>query len=327
MNEKIGIIGSGSWGLALALAMHRSKVKISVLVKSKSYFKTLNKYQKSHYLPSISIPNSIKFTLNYNDLRDSKYIFLVTPSQSIRGILEKLKLNKVSNNELVICSKGIEQTTGKLLSEVTKEIFPNTDPIILSGPNLALEVAKGLPTAFVLSCKSSKKIKKLGKLISTENFRPYFNNDLIGTQIGGSVKNIIAIACGIVVGRQLGENARASILTRGLKEIIFLGKYLGAKRKTFHGLSGFGDLNLSCSSMKSRNMKFGYFLGKGNNIKLATKKVHLTEGVYSTKAICLIGEKLSIELPICMAVNNILMGRSIDKEILSLLSRPLKFEG
>ena len=179
MNEKIGIIGSGSWGLALALAMHRSKVKISVLVKSKSYFKTLNKYQKSHYLPSISIPNSIKFTLNYNDLRDSKYIFLVTPSQSIRGILEKLKLNKVSNNELVICSKGIEQTTGKLLSEVTKEIFPNTDPIILSGPNLALEVAKGLPTAFVLSCKSSKKIKKLGKLISTENFRPYFNNDLI----------------------------------------------------------------------------------------------------------------------------------------------------
>ena len=171
------------------------------------------------------------------------------------------------------------------MTEVFREIYPDLEPVVLSGPNFSDEVSKNLPTAFVLSCANKKKVEEVGKAISNKNFRPYFNTDVIGTQIGGSMKNIIAIACGIVIGKKLGENAKSSIMARGLKEMIMLGKSLGAKETTFMGLSGLGDLNLSCNSIKSRNMLLGYKLGSGMKLKDINKEKNLNEGVASCKAI------------------------------------------
>ena len=325
-NLKLGLVGTGSWGLALSLALSKTKNNIIVFFKSEEQMKLIQKTGQSKYLPDTNIPRKIKLTHNYEDIKYCDFIFLVTPSQTIRKNLEDLLKNKVESRNFVICSKGIERETNKLMSEVLKDVMPANNSIIFSGPNFAHEVAANLPTAFVLSSKKQKLAKDLGNEISTKNFRPYFNSDIIGTQIGGSMKNIIAISCGIVVGKKLGENARSAIITRGLKEIIDLGKSMGAEEKTFYGLSGLGDLNLSCNSRKSRNMNLGYELANGRNITTILQDSKLSEGVHSCDAICAIGKKNGVELPICNAIQKILNGESIDDIIFNLLSRPLQPE-
>jgi glycerol-3-phosphate dehydrogenase (NAD(P)+) len=325
MNKKIGIIGSGSWGLALSLAISRSNSEVTVWVNSEEKLIALKKKRLSNYLPKIKIPQKIKLVNNLDFVIESDYVFLVTPSQKLRENLELIK-KKVISKKFVICSKGIEKKTNKLMTEVINEVLPESSSIILSGPNFAIEVAKNLPTAFVLSSVNTVDLNSLGEAISSKNFRPYFNNDVIGTQIGGSLKNVIAIACGIVLGKELGENARASILTRGLREITSLGLKLGAKEATFRGLSGLGDLNLSCNSLKSRNMMLGYQLGKGIPIQALVEDNILNEGINSCASICEIGKLNKIHLPICNAVKEVLEGYSISNIISNLLSRPLQFE-
>ena len=208
------------------------------------------------------------------------------------------------------------------MSEVLKEFFPKNDFAILSGPNFSFEVIKGLPTASVISSKNSNFLKFISGLIVQDKFRTYFNNDIVGTQIGGAMKNVIAIASGFIIGKGLGLNANASIITRGLSEIVELGTKMGARKNTFYGLSGIGDLTLTCSSLKSRNTKLGYLLAKKK------KKVlnEVVEGMESCESICMLGKKYSIELPICNSVKKILNGKSVDKIMTSLLSRPLQFE-
>ena len=245
-------------------------------------------------------------------------IFLATPSQTIRENLKGLS-NRINSN-FIICSKGVENKSNKLMNEVLEDFFPKLQYAILSGPNFASEVIKGLPTASVLSSKKQGLLKQVSEIISQEKFRTYFNNDIIGTQIGGAMKNVIAIACGIIIGSGLGNNASAAIITRGLSEIIDLGIKMGAKN-TFYGLSGIGDLALTCSSLKSRNTKLGYLLSKK---KKQTNQ--LFEGLESCQSICDLGKKFKVELPICNAVKRILSGFDIEKITAELLTRPLQFE-
>lgn len=310
--KNVSILGSGSWALALSKILKPTKltVKCRNMEKVKNNFKSRN----------------ILLTDNFDKIIQARIIFIAIPSQSVRQNLIDLRRSKESIKEkkiFVICSKGVEQKTFKLMSEVVYEIFPNSIISILSGPNFSSELIKKKPSASVLSSKNKSVLKEISDLIIQERFRTYFNNDIIGTQIGGAMKNIIAIACGYITGCGLGENAKAAIITRGLSEIIDLGIKMGAKRNTFYGLSGIGDLTLSCSSLKSRNASFGYNLAKSKD----HPHMHvLLEGMESCESICALGEKLNVDLPISQSVRSIIKGRNANKVICELLSRPLQFE-
>ena len=309
--RKISIIGSGAWAQALTKVF----VKREILVK---YRKLVDK--------SKFISKTIKFTKHFKDLGKSYFIFLAIPSQSIRQNLIELK-NKTNfyNPVFIICSKGVEQITDQLMSEVVLDIFPNSRIVILSGPNFSSELIGNKPSATVLSSLNKKSLLEVSELFSLEKLRIYFNNDIIGTQLGGAMKNVIAIACGFAKGKNLGENAKAAIITRGISEIVKLGVNMGAKRKTFYGLSGIGDLALTCSSLKSRNTKFGYDLAKGGKL-VELKSNCILEGVESCESICKLGQKYEVDLPLCNSVKKLLGGTSAKLVISNLLSRPLQFE-
>jgi len=309
--RKISIIGSGSWAQALTKVF----VNREILVK---YRKSVNK--------SKFTSKTIRFTNHFKDLSKSYFIFLAIPSQSIRQNLVELR-NKTNfyNPVFIICSKGVEQRTDQLMSEVVLDIFPKSRIVVLSGPNFSSELIKNKPSATVLSSLNKKSLLEVSELFSLEKLRVYFNSDIIGTQLGGAMKNVIAIACGFAKGKNLGENAKAAIITRGISEIVKLGVKMGAKRKTFYGLSGIGDLTLTCSSLKSRNTKFGYDLAKGGKLNKLKGDCTL-EGFESCESICKLGQKYEVELPLCNSVKKLINGANPKLVISNLLSRPLQFE-
>ena len=309
--KTISIIGSGSWAHALSTVF----VSKEVLIK---YRKSVNK--------SKFTGKKIKFTNHFQDLSKSYFIFLAIPSQTIRQNLLELK-NRTSfyNPIFIICSKGVEQKTNKLMSEVVLDIFPKSKVVIFSGPNFSSELIANKPSASVLSSLNKKSLLEVSGLLLSERIRIYFNNDIIGTQLGGAMKNVIAIACGFVKGKNLGENAKAAIITRGISEIVKLGINMGAKRKTFYGLSGIGDLTLTCSSLKSRNTKFGYDLARGGRLD-NLKANCVLEGLESCESICKLGQKYNVELPLCNSVKKLISGVNANTIISKLLSRPLQFE-
>ena len=302
----VGIIGSGKWALAISKILKG----VNTTIKTRNINKTKKIFTET---------KKIKLTESFDSLRNQDIIFFVTPSQTFRSILKKLPIGL--NSKLIICSKGVEKKTNMLMSQVLEEFFPKSDYGILSGPNFSNEVIKGLPTATVISSKNSNLLKYVSKTIAQDRFRTYFNNDIIGTQIGGAMKNVIAIASGFIIGNGLGNNANASIITRGLSEMIELGLKMGAKKNTFYGLSGIGDLTLTCSSLKSRNTKLGYLLAKKKK-----KSNAVLEGMESCDSICNLGRKFYVELPICNSVKKILKGKSFNEITKTLLSRPLQFE-
>ena len=309
--RKISIIGSGSWAQALTKVF----VKREILIK---YRKSVNK--------SKFTSKTIKFTNHFKDLGKSYFIFLAIPSQSIRqNLIELKKKTNFFNPVFIICSKGVEQRTDQLMSDVVLDIYPKSRIVILSGPNFSSELIGNKPSATVLSSLNKKSLLEVSELFSLEKLRIYFNNDIIGTQLGGAMKNVIAIACGFAKGKNLGENAKAAIITRGISEIVKLGVKMGAKRKTFYGLSGIGDLTLTCSSLKSRNTKFGYDLAKGGKLKNLKGDCTL-EGFESCESICKLGQKYEVELPLCNSVKKLINGANAQLVISSLLSRPLQFE-
>ena len=326
MSDKsnIGVLGTGAWGLALSVAIAK-KNKVNLFFVSEEEFKMVKENRKSKFLPLINLPDNISFRNNLEDLKYCKYIFLAMPAQKMRKNLNLISSFLTTNN-FIVCNKGIENETNKLMSEVILDTIPNSNIIILSGPNLAQEVAQDLPTAFVLSSVNNEILKELGNTISNKNFRPYFNNDIIGTQLGGAVKNVIAIACGVTVAKNLGENARSSLITRGLQEVISLGEKMGAQSQTFYGLSGIGDLNLTCNSNKSRNFRFGFNLAREKNLKQVQDIGFLAEGYFSCKSVNSLAKEFDIEMPICNSVKELLSGSSINEIINRLLSRPLQFE-
>ncbi len=326
--KSIGVIGAGAWGTALATVGVKAGSSVFLWAREEEVVASINNdHQNRLFLPDVNLDPRIIATSDLAALDQCDVLFLVTPCQFARATLGQLKTLGMSA-PLVICSKGIEQDTGLLMTDVVAEILPNVVQAVLSGPTFAREVANGLPTAVTLACKDEKTGKAILKVIGSPTFRPYLGDDLIGAEIGGAVKNVIAIAAGIVEGRGLGDNARAALITRGMAEITRLGEAMGARPETLMGLAGFGDLMLTCSALQSRNMSLGHALGKGEKLEdILSARNAVTEGVYTAEAVTALARKLNISMPISEAVNDILHnGVRIDKAIHGLLTRPFTTE-
>lgn len=327
--ETIGVIGGGAWGAALALTAARAGRGVRLWARDPeivSHIRT--RRQNPKYLPGITFDEDLNATTSLAEAVDADAVLLVTPAQTTRTMLAELKNTGAVRGPVVLCAKGIEQTSGKLLSQVMKEELPAVEPGVLSGPSFADDVAKGLPTAVTVAAGSAKTALNLCEALQSPCFRPYASIDLLGTQIGGALKNVLAIACGAVVGRKLGASAQAALTARGFAELSRLGTAMGAQSETLTGLSGLGDLVLTCSSSQSRNFSFGLRLGEGF---LASELIaaggKLAEGAYSARVAVKLGHKHQVELPICETVAQMIdADMSIDDALNTLMARPLKSE-
>ena len=328
------VLGAGAWGTTIAnLIASNTKSEVILWSFEKNVAEEINKYSENKtFLPGIRINKKIIATNRIPSIK-LDFIFLVNPSQNIDSVIKKIYKSKNftkmnSNPKFIICSKGIDYKKKKLLSCIVKEYFPKSFIAILSGPTFAIELAKRLPTAATLACEDMKTGKILAKLLSTEYFRIYFSKDIVGVQLSGTLKNILAIAAGVTEGLNLGKNARAAIISRGIKEIIKIVVFLGGKEKTIMGLAGLGDIFLTCNSRVSRNFNFGYQLGKGNiDIVNKHKEKKVTEGYKNIRIIYDLKKKSKLETPIIDSVYDILIKkRSINELVNELLSRPIKDE-
>jgi len=328
--QKIAVICAGSWGTAIAQVAAAAGRDVSLWAREPNVVEAINSnHENAEYLPGIQLHENIKATTDHTEtLYDAEAIFMVSPAQHMRSVLEQMKANIKPGIPMVLCSKGIEVATGMLMSDVLGEICPETPYLVMSGPTFASEVAKGLPAAVTLATHDNPIGKDVAEAIRNKSFRPYVTSDPLGAEIGGAVKNVIAIACGIVYGRKLGENARAAIMTRGMAEIKRMGMALGAKPETFLGLSGMGDLTLTCNSPQSRNFTLGVMRGEGQTLnEILTKSRQVTEGVATSNSVLDFAQKNAVDMPICKAVNDTLHNNvSVDDTITALMSRPLTQE-
>ncbi len=327
--DKIGVIGAGAWGTALAqlLASNgRDTLIWSFEADCAEVINTQN--ENTHYLKGVALHPDLKATTNLADLSDRDAVLVVTPAQHMRGTLESFIPHARPGLPIVLCSKGIEISTLKFMSEVLEEIMPEAIPAVLSGPSFAIDVAKGLPTAVTLACGDWDIGAKLVNTVAAPHFRPYYSGDVLGAEIGGAVKNVLAIVCGLVLGKELGRSAHAAIIARGFAEMTRLGTALGAKPETLTGMCGLGDLVLTCSSEQSRNMSCGLALGRGESLEsIMSERAVVTEGVATAPALKALAASKGVEMPICAAMANILAGdEDIDSAITRLLSRGHKSE-
>lgn len=325
----IAVIGAGAWGTALAQVLADAGHRISLYARSGELAEAINAYgQNESYLSGIYLNNNIHATsIIKKAVATADIVLLATPTQFIRTALIGMKPHLPAGVPLISCAKGIEIATGKLLSEVAAEIVPEAPYGALSGPTFAYEVARGLPTAVTFAIRSEQ-AAQWARMLSYRTFRPYLSQDVVGAEISGAIKNVIAIACGIVEGRNLGQNAKAAVMTRGIAEIKRLGMKRGAEADTFLGLSGIGDLTLTCNSMASRNYSLGVMLGQGRKLaNILAERNTVAEGVTTARAIALNAHKLHVEMPISAAVDKVLhQNADIDTVINELLSRDLKQE-
>ena len=323
--SKIGILGAGAWGIALGMNANKNGHDICIWHYDKDKASLLNKNRKTSSLKEINIPKEINFVSNLRELIGSDILIYASPTQSFDGITREIKEINNLKIPLVIASKGIDTKNNLLLEQINKINLPNCPTLILSGPGFAIDIANNLPTALTLAGKSNELLERVGYIIANNNFRPYYNSDLIGVQVGGALKNIIAIATGVAMGKKLGDGAVASLVSRGINEIITFGVALGANKDTFLGLSGLGDLVLTATNMKSRNTQLGFQIGSSNQFE--NKVENLTEGIYTTKAVYHMAKELNLSLPIIEGVYNIIYNRhSVNDVINLLLNRPLKKE-
>lgn len=286
------------------------------------------KGENTRYLPGIRLPVIPHITADLAEVMQASVILLVVPAQQIRSLAPLLALHLRPDHALVLCAKGIEVGSGRFMSELAREFFPQTRLAVLSGPTFAREVVQGLPTAVTLASTELEFATRLSGLLSGRTFRCYASHDVIGVELGGAVKNVLAIACGIAMGRGLGENARAALITRGLAELRRMGRDLGAKPETLTGLSGLGDITLSCNSMQSRNYALGHRLGSGESLSAIEVSGHkLAEGRHTASALIQRADEVGADMPICMAVDAILNhGADIDQAIAGIMARPLRGE-
>lgn len=327
---KVSIIGAGAWGTALALVAHRAGNQTKIW---SPFAEEIDDVQKNHahkLLPNCPIPQDIELTTDLKTAADADVFLFVTPAQVFRSAAMNLKpFLKTNAHSIVICSKGIEIGSSLLLSEVLKEVIPSISPSVLAGPNFAHEVAQNLPAAATLANAEESQAQMLATTLSHPNYRIYPATDVLGVELASSVKNVLAIASGLVTGAGLGENARAALISRGLIELARLGLRLGCRVETFLGMAGVGDILLTCSSTTSRNMSLGFALGQGRSMaELQKEGLPLTEGVHTVRALTALAEKHHIQMPICESVHKILYaGSTIQEEMSLLLSRPLRLEG
>lgn len=324
----VSVLGNGAWGTALALSALRAGRKTLLWGRNSQIMEKMQTLQENtQYLSGLKLDPGLQFTSDLNTAIEADIILIVTPAQQIRELITSVKKNIPQSSYIVLCSKGIEIETGLLMNELLEDLLPKRSIAVLSGPTFAREVASGSPTAATLAASEITTSRWLAMSLHSQNFRLYPSDDLTGVALSGALKNVIAIASGIATSRNFGESTRATLITRGLAEITRLGKVKNAHPETFLGLSGVGDLILSCTSTQSRNMSFGIRIGEYERASESPQNTHLTEGVYTAKAIKLLSEKLKVEMPICAAVYNIIYEDApIEAEIKSLLARSMKNE-
>lgn len=327
--KTIAIIGSGSWGMALGihLANIGNNVKIWSFLQEEADI--INIERKCKFLPNVDkIPNNITATTNFEEcISKSDYIFHVTPSKFTRNIVKEYK-KFVDNQPIILCSKGFESDTLSTLDEIFKEELPNNELVVFSGPSHAEEVSNKIPTAMVLAGENNKLLFDLQDLMMNEYMRIYLSNDLKGVELGGALKNIIAFCAGMLVGMNLGDNSFAALITRGLKEISRLGVALGGKYKTFYGLSGLGDLIVTCASKYSRNRKAGILIGQGKTIEETRTEVGMTiESIDNIEVAYELKNKYKIDMPIVTTVYDVLYNNlKPNMAVKELMLRDKKFE-
>jgi glycerol-3-phosphate dehydrogenase (NAD(P)+) len=331
--DHIGVIGGGAWGTALAQVAARAgnpaKRRVTLWVREAEVLDAVNAHHENKtFLPGIALDPKIRATGSLAEISAADALLMVTPAQHVRAACKGLAPTLARGTPLLLCAKGVEEGTHMLLTDVLAEALPQALPAVLSGPSFAAEVARGLPTAVTLACAEEETGTALVNAIGIPTFRPYYSSDLIGAEVGGAVKNVLAIACGIVEGKKFGASARAALTTRGFAEMTRLGLALGARPETLAGLSGLGDLVLTCNSPQSRNMSLGMALGEGKSLAdIMGARISVTEGVFSATAVCALAATHGIEMPISEAVAAIVTGKaSVDDAIVALLTRPFKSE-
>ncbi|NBB50589.1 NAD(P)H-dependent glycerol-3-phosphate dehydrogenase [Rhizobium sp. CRIBSB] len=328
--RRTGVIGAGAWGTALAQVAARAGMEVVLQAREAEVVESITARRINEaFLPGVELDTAIRATGDLADLADCDLILAVPPAQHLRATLEAFRAVHHPGVPVMLCSKGIERGTLKLMTEVLVETLPNAPAAVLSGPSFAGEVARGLPSAVTLACADPVLGEALLHTLSAPGFRPYLATDLIGAEAGGAVKNVLAIACGIVEGRGLGRSAHAAVITRGFAEMTRLAIALGGRPETVAGLCGLGDLVLTCSSPQSRNMSLGLALGQGQTVEEALAgKRSVAEGYQSAPAVRDLAAKLGVEMPICTELADLLAGTTtVDMVIYDLLSRPLRAEG
>lgn len=328
--HSVAIIGGGAWGTALASLVAANGVDALIWALEPETAEAINARRENPlFLPGVRLPDEVRATssLAATGGRDA-YLF-VAPAQHARAMFADLKAVAPAAAPLALCSKGIERASGKMLTEVLAEVWPAARAAVLSGPSFARDVAIGLPTAVTLASADAAIGARWMATISAPHFRPYLSDDLIGAELGGAVKNVLAIAAGAVEGKGLGDSARAALIARGFAEFQRLGVARGARAETMAGLSGLGDLILTATSRQSRNMSLGVELGRGRRIdEVLGERRAVTEGVATAPAVVAMAKAAGVDMPICAAVADLVAGaRGLDEIIAALLARPLKSEG
>lgn len=324
---EVGVLGAGAWGTALAQMLASDGREVLLWAREPGLIAEINdRRTNSLFLPSAQLGTTIRATGDLADLARCEVLLAVTPAQHLGSVLAGLPRNP---RDLVLCSKGIEAGSGRLMNEVARAAVPASDIAVLSGPTFAHEVAAGLPTAVTLACGGGgAQWSRLSPVVARPAFRPYYSDDLVGAEIGGAVKNVLAIACGVVEGLRLGQNARSALIARGYAEMLRFGEALGAERDTLAGLCGLGDLVLTCSSTSSRNFSLGKALGEGQSAaELMADRRTVAEGAHTAPVLVELAARHGVAMPITAAVYRLLGGAAAREVVFELLSRPLTAEG
>ena len=324
---KLGIIGGGAWGTALAQVASAGGRETLLWAIEPEVVEAINdRHQNPVFLPGVPLNEAIRATADLSALGECDAWLVVTPAQHLRSVLEQAPH---CDKPLILCSKGIEEKSGQLLHSVAKETCPSAAIAVLSGPTFAHEVARGLPTAVTLAADDASLANRLRERLARPTFRIYVSDDVAGAEIGGAVKNVLAIACGVVQGKGLGENARAALIARGFAEMRRFGLACGAQRETLAGLSGLGDLVLTCASTSSRNYSLGVGIGEGRQAaELLSHRKTVAEGAFTAPVLARLARDKKIDMPIVEAVDALVAGRAnVDEVLDALLSRPPRAEG
>ncbi len=327
--ESVAVLGGGAWGTALGQVAAAAKRAVTIWAREQEVVEGINAGGENLlFLPGVRLNPVIRATAELADAAEAELILAASPAQHMRGVLRSIRPHLASGAPVVLCAKGVERDSLALMTDVLADEIPDAAPAVLSGPGFAKDVARGLPTATTVASPDPDLAQRIVATVGLPTFRPYVADDLIGAEIGGAVKNVIAVGCGVAEGRRLGDGARAALITRGFAELTRLGLAMGAKAETLSGLCGLGDLVLTCCSMTSRNTSLGAALGEGRALKeILAERRSVAEGVESAPAVVALAHKHSVEMPISSAVNDIVAGRlSIDEAIFTLLSRPFKAE-
>lgn len=324
---KLGIIGGGAWGTALAQVASAGGRETLLWAIEPEVVEAINdRHQNPVFLPGVPLNEAIRATADLSALGECDAWLVVTPAQHLRSVLEQAPH---CDKPLILCSKGIEEKSGQLLHSVAKETCPSAAIAVLSGPTFAHEVARGLPTAVTLAADDVSLANRVRERLARPTFRIYVSDDVAGAEIGGAVKNVLAIACGVVQGKGLGENARAALIARGFAEMRRFGLACGAQRETLAGLSGLGDLVLTCASTSSRNYSLGVGIGEGRQAaELLSHRKTVAEGAFTAPVLARLAREKKIDMPIVEAVDALVAGRAnVDEVLDALLSRPPRAEG